>query len=140
MRDKNYDYLGVGFKFPLEVDENTGKMKTVSYERDIEEAIYIILMTRPGERIMNPKFGCQIHDFSFGTMDYRSITKMKKVIENALTIWEPRISNIQVTIDEEQVETGKLLINIDYIVRNTNNPNNLVFPYYINEGFDSEVR
>lgn len=127
-------FLGVGFKFPIQVDERTGRMATVSYEEDIQEAIKIILMTRKGERLRNPQFGCGIHDYIFASLDYTTISAMKREIEIALVQWEPRIENINVSIHTDQRE-GRILIEIGYVVRSTNNPFNIVFPYYINEGF-----
>ena len=50
----NKGFLGTGFKFPVQVDENTGRVKTSSFEEDIEESIRIILGTQPGERPMSP--------------------------------------------------------------------------------------
>jgi hypothetical protein len=128
-------FLGVGFKFPIQVDENTGRIKTVSYEEDIQEAIRIILMTKKGERVCNPQFGCGIHEYTFETMDFTTVSAMKQEIELALVMWEPRIEDIEVVIDTEQQQEGVVLIQIGYVVRSTNNPFNLVFPYYINEGF-----
>lgn len=126
-------FLGRGFGFPIEVDEATGKMKTVSLEEDIEQAIRIILMTRKGERVMRPDFGCDIHDFAFDTMDYTTLVQMEQTVRQALMIWEPRITDVDVKIQDER-EDGLLLIGISYVVRSTNNPFNLVYPYYINEG------
>lgn len=54
------DFLGTGWKFPVEVDEITGRIKMSSYEEDIQEAIGIILKTRKGERMMRPDFGCEL--------------------------------------------------------------------------------
>lgn len=127
-------FLGAGFKFPIQVDKHTGRMATVSYEEDIQEAIRIILMTRKGERMRNPKFGCGIHKYAFASLDYTTISAMKREIEIALVQWEPRIEDIKVSIDAEHAE-GVILIEINYVVRSTNNPFNIVFPYYINEGF-----
>ena len=130
-------FLGTGFKFPVQVDENTGRMATVSYEEDIREAIRIILMTRKGERLRNPDFGCGIHEYAFGTLDFTTVSAMKHEVERALVRWEPRIEEIEVKLDTEQGE-GMVLIEIGYVVRRTNNPFNLVFPFYINEGFGGE--
>lgn len=127
-------FLGVGFKFPVQVDENTGRMRVSSYEEDIREAIRIILSTRKGERIRNPQFGCGIYDYAFEALDDTTISAIKHEVEMALVLWEPRIEDIEVVVDAEQGE-GILLVQIGYVVRSTNNPFNLVFPYYINEGF-----
>jgi len=136
-QDNPKAFLGTGFKFPVQVDENTGRMATVSYEEDIKEAIHIILLTRKGERLRNPEFGCGIHKYAFATLDYTTVSAMKHEVESALVQWEPRIEEIQVNLDTGQQE-GMVLIEIGYIVRKTNNPFNLVFPFYMNEGFGGE--
>lgn len=128
------DFLGVGWSFPIELDQTTGRIKTSSYEEDIKEAIRIIIKTRKGERVMEPTFGCGIQNYLFDVLDYTTMIQMEHEIEEALTLWEPRITNVQVHIESDQKEVGKMNIQIDYIVRNTNNPFNLVYPYYINEG------
>lgn len=138
-RDITKGFLGTGFKFPIQVDPNTGRMKTSSYEEDIKEAIRIILNTRRGERVMNPYFGCGLHEYSFGTTDFTTLSLMRKEIIDALVMWEPRIQNIEVFIDDSQAELGKIIINTSYVVRSTNNPYNLVFPYYINEGYGDNI-
>lgn len=138
-RDISKGFLGTGFKFPIQVDSSTGRMKTSSYEEDIKEAIGIILNTRKGERVMNPYFGCGIHEYSFGTMDYTTLSLMRSEVMDALVMWEPRIKDIEVDMNDSQTEVGKIIINISYTVRSTNNPYNLVFPYYINEGFGDKV-
>lgn len=132
--EKTKNFLGTGFSFPIEVDEATGRMKTVSLEEDIAQAIQIILMTRKGERVMRPEFGCDIYEYAFDTMDYTTRFQMEQAVKRALMIWEPRIINVEVHINDEQETEGRLLIEISYVVRSTNNPFNLVYPYYINEG------
>lgn len=132
--DKAKGFLGTGFHFPVQVEEATGRMKTVSLEEDIRQAVYIILMTRKGERVMRPDFGCNIHDYAFGTRDYTTLVQMEQAVREALIMWEPRIIQVEVKINDEQEEEGLLLIEISYVVRSTNNPFNLVYPYYINEG------
>ena len=96
-------------------------------------------MTKKGERVRNPEFGCGIHDYIFGTMDFTSLKEMERSVEEALILWEPRIRDIDVEVDLDQAESGKLVVHIGYVVRTTNNPFNLVFPFYINEGFGDNI-
>lgn len=133
-QEKIRGFLGIGFHFPIQVEEATGKMKTVSLEEDIRQAILIILMTRKGERVMRPNFGCDICNYAFGTRDYTTLVQMENTVRDALIRWEPRITDIQVHISDRQTQEGTLFIEIDYRVRSTNNPFNLVYPYYVNEG------
>lgn len=135
MKEDVNAFLGKGFKFPIQVDEITGKMKMSSYEEDIKEAIYIILMTKKGERIMNPDFGCGAYEYVFDTMDYTTLSMMEREVREALTLWEPRITDLEVNLEVDETQEGCVLVKIDYTVRSTNNPYNLVFPFYINEGF-----
>lgn len=128
-------FLGRGFKFPVQIDKATGHMKTSSYEEDIQEAIRIILMTKKGERVMNPHFGCGIHNFTFAAMNYQTLREMERSVEEALLLWEPRITETKVQVVSDSEKEGTVQITITYVVRATNNPFNLVFPFYITEGY-----
>lgn len=131
-------FLGSGFRFPIQVDENTGRMMMSSYEENIKESIRIILSTRRGERIRNPEFGCGIHDYTFGSLDYTTLSAIRREVEQALVRWEPRIEEVEVALETQENE-GLVLIEINYLVRSTNNPFNLVFPFYISEGYGGQT-
>lgn len=57
-------FVGSGWAFPMRIGP-TGGIALVSGEREIEEAIRLVLATAPGERPMRPEFGCAIHDLVF---------------------------------------------------------------------------
>jgi len=129
--DKNF--LGVGWKYPVKINFER-KIALSQYEQDIKEAIWIILGTSKGERVMRPDFGCGIHDLVFAPINTATITLVETSIREALTIWEPRIELIRVEASDEGSEEGKMIVSIDYRVRTTNNRFNLVYPFYIKEG------
>lgn len=133
MRDP-YGFLGRGFHFPPSVDKTTGRVLEAGYEEDIAQAIRIIIGTRKGERFMRPDFGCGISDYVFGDINYSTIKGMEQAVTEALVRWEPRITDIQAVISCENASRGELDIQVNYRVRSTNNPYNLVFPYFIQEG------
>ncbi len=126
------EFLGRGWRFPVEVDA-TGRIRMSDYEDDVREAVYIILMTANGERVMRPDFGAGLHDFVFGSMSATAIGAMQSAIKDALVKWEPRVQVLGVTVEADPGEVGKLLIDVDYRVRVTNNRFNLVFPFYLKE-------
>jgi len=128
------DFLGSGFAFPLSVDPTTGQINMASNEDSIKQSIFIILNTRKGERVMRPDFGCSIHDYVFASMSYFNLNRMQESVLDALTLWEPRIRDVKVEVVPSE-EEGRLEVNISYVVRSTNNPFNLVYPFYMNEGF-----
>jgi phage baseplate assembly protein W len=59
---------------------------------------------------------------------------VKSDVMETLTRWEPRIELKDVTVSPEKAKEGKLLININYRVRTTNNEFNLVYPFYLQGG------
>ena len=126
------DFLGQGWRFPVAVDA-TGRIVLSKYEDDIREALRIILSTSKGQRVMRPDFGAGLHDFVFESMSATTIGRMQAAIRDALIKWEPRVQIISVDVEPEHREVGKLLIEIEYRVRATNNRFNLVFPFYLKE-------
>ncbi len=136
--DNTNDFLGRGISFPPRVDPRTGRFIMSEGEQDIKESIYLIIMTKTNERAMMPEFGCDIHNYVFDLVDEYSTTMMSTEILKALTYWEPRIVDIDVKVDKNEISKGKVILDISYTVRATNNPNNLVFPYYLYEGVGTE--
>ena len=127
------EFLGQGWKFPVGVD-STAQIETSRYETDIKEAIWIILGTARGERVMRQDFGCGIHDFVFATINTTTTGMIEASVREALTLWEPRMEIISVDVSTDRADEGKLLISIDYRVIRTNNEFNLVYPFYLREG------
>ncbi|MBM7868040.1 baseplate protein [Heliobacterium gestii] len=127
-------FLGRGWKFPIQVDPATGRIRMSEYEEDVEEAIRIILRTAKGERVMQPEFGCKIRDYVFRGTDRSTLQLMADEIKDALRSWEPRIEDIEVKVTRHPDEGGTLFIHIQYVVRRTNNLFNRVYPFYLYEG------
>ena len=72
------EYLGKGIGFPLRVNAR-GELALVEGENDIEEAIRIVLGTRPGERVMRPEFGCRANEMLFEPRDASTETLIRQL-------------------------------------------------------------
>jgi phage baseplate assembly protein W len=125
----NEKFIGRGWAFPLRVSA-TGGIGMVEREREIEEAIRLVLGTAPGERPMRPEFGCGIHEYVFAPADGDTAGRIAAEVRAALARWEPRIAVDDVVIAFDLVEAGTLYIDVHYTVRSTNDRRNLVFPFY----------
>ena len=123
------DFLGVGWTFPVGVDAR-GRVSVSRHERDIEEAIHMILLTPKGQRVMRPEFGCQIHELLFASNDATTAGLASYYVEDALAIWEPRIRLLQVTATPDPQNVGRLLVTIEYEIKATHDRRSLVFPFY----------
>ncbi|MCL5109895.1 MAG: GPW/gp25 family protein [Chloroflexi bacterium] len=121
--------LGRGWGFPLSVGPRGG-IELSSHEQDIEESICIILMTAKGERRMRPEFGCGIHDLVFAPNNATTFGLVTEYVQESLGWWEPRIEVQQVLVEPDPQEPSRLLIEIKYRIRATNDSRNLVYPFY----------
>ncbi len=124
------DFVGTGLAFPIHTDA-TGSIAVVSGEREVVESIRLILATAPGERPMRPEFGCAIHDLVFAPADAGTAGQIAYEVRVSLEQWEPRIILTDVIVSFAEADSGTLLIDIRYTLRGSNDPRNLVFPFYV---------
>lgn len=122
-------FLGIGWKFPVSLDN--GRVDMAAYEESIRESIWIVLATARGERKMRPDFGCGIHDLVFAVHGGEASGRVASEVRQALILWEPRIDLLDVSVRTDEAEPARLLIQIEYRVRATNNRFNLVYPFYV---------
>jgi phage baseplate assembly protein W len=132
------EFIGSGWAFPLRADR-TGRIALTRDVREIEESIYLVLATSPGERPMRPEFGCAVHDYVFAPADAATAGDIAFAVRVALDRWEPRINLEDVLVHLDTAEDGVLLIEVQYTVRGTNDPRNLVFPFYTIPRHDQET-
>lgn len=129
------EFLGTGFGFPLGVHEVTGRFRMSSGEESIRESIEVILMTEKGERAMRPEFGCGLKKYVYETMDYGTLVRIQDEVKAALDRWEPRITDVDVEAEPSEGQDNQIEIKISCRIRTTNSPYNMVFPFYMHEGF-----
>lgn len=131
------EFIGRGLAFPLHTDA-TGAIALVGGGREIMESIRLILGTAPGERPMRPEFGCAIHDLVFAPADAATAGQIAYEVRLSLEQWEPRITLTDVVVGFDEVDKGTLIIDIRYSLRGSNDPRNLVFPFYVIPPHDND--
>jgi uncharacterized protein len=124
------DFIGSGWAFPLRTDP-TGRMALVSREQEIEESMRLILGTAFGERPMRPEFGCAIHEYVFESADSETAANVAAAVRASLRRWEPRIEVNEVLVSFDAADASTIYIDIRYSIGETNDPRNLVFPFYV---------
>jgi hypothetical protein len=129
MSSTQRDFIGTGWAFPVGVDAR-GRIALSRRERDIEEAITLILLTAKGQRVMRPEFGCRIHELVFAPNDATTEGLAIYYVEEALAMWEPRIEVLNVTAAPDASAPERLLIEIEYEIKTTYDRRTLVFPFY----------
>lgn len=132
-------FLGTGWSFPPRFHKHTGRddggaLDMVSGEDDIRESLLILMSTAPGERVMQPAYGCGLKTLVFDNVTESTLTEIRDLIERAILFFEPRITVERIDIADDRIEEGLLTIDIVYRVRSTNTRSNIVYPFYFMEG------
>lgn len=127
------EYLGTGWKYPLQKSWD-GNVSLSYREENVREAIWIILSTSLGERLMHPDFGCRIHELVFAPNNAGTVGLARFYVEDALVRWEPRIDVEEVDVMVDQHNPALLLISVNYRVRANDSRHNLVYPFYLTRG------
>jgi phage baseplate assembly protein W len=134
--EQDKQFLGVGWGFPPQFHRQAGQtgVRMVTEDEDIRESLRILLSTRPGERVMQPGYGCGLHTMVFETVNESTVTEIRDLVERAILFYEPRINLEGIEVEMENVYDGRLDIRIDYRIRQTNTRSNMVYPFYFIEG------
>ncbi len=122
------EFYGRGLSFPLRLgvagtSESAGAAK-------VEESIRVVLGTQYGERVMRPRFGCNLRSLVFSPNDSATANLARYYVEEGLAQSEPRIDVVGVTVRNDTTLVA-LLIDISYRLRTTQDIRNLVYPFYL---------
>jgi phage baseplate assembly protein W len=90
----------------------------------------LILATSYGERPMRPEFGSAIHDYVYAEANAATSAALAGEVRKSLGRWEPRVRVIDVDITSDEANPTLLYIDVRYSPVDTNDPRNLVFPFY----------
>tara|TARA_Y100000589_G_C27154217_1_gene630141 strand:+ start:233 stop:643 length:411 start_codon:yes stop_codon:yes gene_type:complete len=131
---KEKSFLGIGWGFPPNFRKDSGDITMVSDEEDIRQSLMIYFNTKTNERIMRPDYGCVLHDLQFERVNSEIIESLIFEIKNNIGQIEPRINVEKIYVNKIELKEGLIEIKLDYTVISTNIRDNIVYPYYINEG------
>jgi phage baseplate assembly protein W len=127
------EFLGVGWKFPIQLD-GRGRVALAGYVQRVAESIHLILGTARGERLMLPQFGCGMQDLVFAPNTTTTRGRVAQAVRKALVEYEPRIDVLSVQVNDAPGEPNMVLIRVDYRVRTNNAAGNVVYPFFLQEG------
>ena len=130
-------FLGSGLSYPFAITTRLGGLgrqssaSTADGIEKIKDSILQILTTTPGERVIRRGFGSGLRGLVFQPLDMSLIQTLELAVRDAIDKWEPRVAIRNVQIGLTNREKGILTVIVEFVVRATNTPGNLVFPYYL---------
>jgi phage baseplate assembly protein W len=127
------ELIGIGWKFPIKVNARGGISQSSGPER-VQDAVWVIIKTSLGERVMRPRFGAGVDEYVFQSNSPATRAALATAIKGALLEWEPRIDLEPVRVDPVPGEPSQVLVSVEYRLRSTNELFNMVYPLYLEEG------
>jgi len=124
-------YLGKGVSFPLRINQQ-GDLELSAEDNSVKESIWLILLTKPGERVYRPDFGCRLSDLAFAPMSTQTLMLIRIFVQEALEQWEPRIILEGVLTDPDPAK-GLVDITINYRLQDSYDRRSLVYPFYLQQ-------
>lgn len=94
-----------------------GGIAMVDDHDSVRQAILLLLSTTPGERIMRPEYGCQLHRLVFSPNDETTAGLAIHYVRQALDRWEPRIEVLRLDAGRNPDQSEQLTISLEYRVR-----------------------
>ena len=106
----------------------TGAVEMVEQHAAVRQAVLLLLSTMPGERVMRPEYGCELHRLAFSPNDDTTAGLAIHYVRRALERWEPRIQLLQVDAGANPEDPFRLDVTLEYRVRATQRGDRFVYP------------
>ncbi len=137
--DQQNNFLGRGWSFPPTFSMQLKEVQLTDKVEDIVKSLQILLTTSIGERLMQPRYGCNMEDLLFESLDTATKTIITDRIKTAILFFEPRIEAKKVELNTQNELEGEITVEIEYIIPSTNSRYNFVFPFYRKEGTELDL-
>lgn len=123
------DLIGTGISYPLQF--SGGRTVASSGPEHLNQALYLLLSTQPGERVHRPTYGCDLRGLIGRPNNVALHEVLKFRITEAIKLHEKRVSVSGITTETDPDNEHVVNAYIAYTEVRTLTPGNLVFPFYL---------
>lgn len=109
----------LGITLPLKLGSNGYFEQAFDALTQIRSNLINLLLTKKGERLMQPSFGCDIHQYVFSNITSNTEANVRGAIEEAVQTWMPFVKIEQVKVQTDP-DYNKILVSVIFTI-----PNNL---------------
>jgi Bacteriophage baseplate protein W len=96
-----------------------GRVEMVDGDDSVRQAIFLLLSTTPGERVMRPEYGCELRRVLFSPNDDSTAGLAIHYVRQAIERWEPRVDIVRLDAGANRDRSEQLDIALEYRVRST---------------------
>jgi Bacteriophage baseplate protein W len=105
----------------------TGGLDMIDEQASVRQSILLLLSTIPGERVMRPDYGCELHRLVFSPNDNTTSGLAIHYVRQALDRWEPRAQITHLDAGPHPEYPERLEIMLEYRLRRTQSTEQLAF-------------
>jgi len=110
------DYVGIGPKLPLAYDKKHGPYGLIlDPKEELKQNLLNIVMTNPGERVMDSNFGVGIKAFLFENFTSETISDIQEKISNQVARYLPSIVISNIAIQKEEIN-NLLYVSLEFFI------------------------
>tara|TARA_B100000941_G_C28153587_1_gene373771 strand:+ start:38 stop:406 length:369 start_codon:yes stop_codon:yes gene_type:complete len=106
----------IGVKIPLAFDTNDGFKMLKSYRQTVKQNLKMLLLTNPGERVMEPNFGVGVRTYLFSNFSENIQAKLNQKIFEQVQFYIPTIKIENITFTELEQDLNSLSFQIFYSI------------------------
>jgi phage baseplate assembly protein W len=107
---------------------SSGAIGMVSDEACVRQAILLLLSTRPGERVMRPDYGAELHRLMYSPNDRTTAGLAIHYVRQALVRWEPRVEIVHLDALPSEDIPGRLDIDLTYRLKRSRQEGQILMP------------
>ena len=111
-----------------------GGVEMVENQASVRQAILLLLSQTPGERVMRPDYGCELHKLVFSPNDDTTAGLAIHYVRKALNKWEPRIDILKLDAVRNESDSARLDIILNYRVKITQQEDQIIHSMVLSGG------
>jgi phage baseplate assembly protein W len=115
----------------------SGAVDLVRDDAAVRQALLLLILTTPGERVMRPTYGCHLRRLLFSPNDDTTAGLAIHYVRSAIERWEPRVDILGLDAIRDPEEPTTMQVILEYRVRATQHTERLVIGYSLE--VDAEV-
>ena len=104
----------------------TGGVAMTEEDAAVRQSILLLLSTRPGERVMRPDYGCNLHRLLFWPNDDTTAGLAMHYVRQAVERWEPRVQITRLDAGRSPADSTRLDVQLEYRIRATQHTGELL--------------
>lgn len=103
-------------KLPINKDSINGYQMIDNFEDLIKQNLKMLVLTAPGERVMEPNYGAGLRNFLFENFNNQTFTEIDRKIRSQVLKYMPIVQIVNISFEGSDMDRNLLGLQIFYAV------------------------